>query len=100
MTRNAFNKIKAGLEDAIAYAKGDESRGVAHVPPTVDVRAIRKGLKLKQDEFAARYGFGVARLRDWEQGRSRPDSLARAFLTVIERDHEAVDRALQGSSVR
>lgn len=97
MTKSAFDKIKAGLEDAIAYAGGDESRGTAHVPETIDVRAIRKALGLKQEEFAVRYGIGLGRLRDWEQGRSWPDSAARAYLTVIEREHEAVDRALHAA---
>lgn len=95
MSRPAFEKIKAGLDDAIAYAKGDASRAVAHIPPSIDVRGIRKQLGLKQSEFAERYGFGLARLRDWEQGRSRPDSASRAYLIVIQRDHEAVDRALE-----
>lgn len=92
---SAFEKIKAGLEDALAIAEGDLSRGVVHVPAEIDVRAIRKSLGLKQAEFAAAYGFGLARLRDWEQGRSRPDSAARAYLIVIDRDHAAVDRALR-----
>ncbi len=33
-------------------------------------------------------------LRDWEQGRSEPDQPAKAYLTVIARDHEGVERAL------
>ena len=97
MTKSAFNKIKAGLEDAIAFAQGDETRAESHIPPTVDVRGIRKQLRLKQDEFAARYGFGLARLRDWEQGRSRPDSAVRAYLLVIKRDPASVDRALRAA---
>lgn len=91
---SAFAKIAAGLEDAIAIAEGATDRGVLHIPAEIDVRAIRKGLKLRQTEFAARYGFSLASLRDWEQGRYRPDSAARAYLLVIQRDHEAVDRAL------
>ena len=94
---SAFEKIKAGLEDAIAFAEGDTERGVVHVPAEIDVRAIRKALGLSQAEFAASYGFGLPRLRDWEQGRSRPDSASRAYLLVIERDHEAVDRALRAA---
>ena len=92
---SAFEKIKAGLEDAIAFAEGDASRGRIHVPAEIDVRAIRRTLKLSQAEFAASYGFGLHRLRDWEQGRSRPDSAARAYLMVIARDHASVDRALR-----
>jgi putative transcriptional regulator len=91
----AIDKIMAGLEDAVAFAKGDESRGTVHVPAEIDVRAIRRSLKLSQAEFAASYGFGLHRLRDWEQGRSRPDSAVRAYLLVIKRDHASVDRALR-----
>ena len=31
-------------------------------------------------------------LRDWEQGRSQPDQPARAYLAVIARDPEHVNR--------
>ena len=92
--KTAFDKIKAGLDDAIAIAEGDTSRGVIHVPEKMDVRAIRKTLHLNQEDFAARFGFGLARLRDWEQGRSSPDGALRAYLTVIEKDPKAVERAL------
>jgi putative transcriptional regulator len=97
MSKSAFDKIKAGLEDAIAFSDGDDSRGVIHVPETIDVRSIRKGLGLSQERFALRYGFGLARLRDWEQGRTAPDSAARAYLRVIQLEHEAVDRALRAA---
>lgn len=40
MTKRAFDKIAAGLNDAIAYANGDTSRARVHEP--VDVRAIRQ----------------------------------------------------------
>jgi putative transcriptional regulator len=97
MTRSAFRKIKAGLDDAIAFAKGDKSRGKIRVPASIDVRAIRKSLGLSQEEFAAKYSFGLARLRDWEQGRSAPDGAVRAYLLVIQREREAVDRALRAA---
>lgn len=95
--KSAFEKIMAGAEDALAFARGDADRGVVHVPAEVDVRAIRKALGLNQAAFAASYGFGLPRLRDWEQGRSRPDSAARAYLLVISRETEAVNRALRAA---
>lgn len=97
MTKAAFDKIKAGLDDAIAFVAGDKTRAVISVPDTVDVRAIRKQLGLNQAEFASRYGIGLSRLRDWEQGRSWPDSALRAYLKVIQRDHQAVDNALRAA---
>jgi len=33
-------------------------------------------------------------LRDWEQGRRQPDAPARAWLTVIAADPQAVERML------
>jgi putative transcriptional regulator len=65
-----------------------------HIPAEIDVRAVRVRLKMTQEEFAVRYGLTLARIRDWEQGRSSPDSAARAYLTVIEREPKAVARAL------
>lgn len=93
----AFDKIKAGLEDAIAYAEGkaDMRKYNVHVPVEVDVKAIRTKLGLSQDEFAQRFSFTVARIRDWEQGRSKPDSAARAYLMVIAKERKAVERALK-----
>ena len=49
--RTVAASILAGMEDAFAYAKGDRSRGVAHlvcVPEKVDVRALRERFKLSQ----------------------------------------------------
>lgn len=49
---------------------------------------------MSQGEFAARFGFKLDALQNWEQGRHRPDGAARAFRRVIEREPEAVLRAL------
>lgn len=95
--KKAFEKIKAGLDDAIAYAQGhaDKSAFRIHIPREINVRAMRRKLKLSQNEFAERFGFTAARIRDWEQGRSRPDGAIRAYLTVIEKEPRAVERALK-----
>jgi putative transcriptional regulator len=41
-----------------------------------------------------KYGLSIASLRDWEQGRFSPDPTARAYLTIIDRAPEAVEKAL------
>lgn len=88
----AFDRISAGLEDAIAFAQGDTSRGrVTKVP---DVKAIRVATNKTQDEFAKAYHLPVGTLRDWEQNRRQPDAPARVLLTIIERDPQAVERLL------
>lgn len=96
MTKKAFDKIAAGLNDAIAFAHGnaDPATYRIHVPAEVDVKAIRKSLGLTQAEFGLRYGFGP-RVRDWEQKRKAPDAATRAYLRVIEKEPQAVARALE-----
>jgi putative transcriptional regulator len=65
-------------------------------PSKVDVRAIREATKLSQEDFALRFGLELATVRNWEQGRSEPDTAARNFLITIARDPEAVTAALTG----
>lgn len=97
MAKKAFAQIMAGVEDTVAYAKGDRARGVKHavrVPDEVDVRAIRMRFKLSRPKFAARFGLDVRALQDWEQGRRHPDRSTRILLRVIEKEPAAVERAL------
>ena len=65
-----------------------------HVPPEVDVKAIRRKLGMSQAQFARSFGFALDAVQNWEQGRRRPEGAARAFLKVIEREPDAVRRAL------
>lgn len=64
------------------------------MPRTSRVKIIRRALGLTQEEFADRYEIPLGTLRDWEQGRSRPDQPARSYLKIIARDPEGVRRAL------
>jgi putative transcriptional regulator len=95
-------RIIAGLDDALVYAVGDESRGRTtrvSVPEHVDVKAIRQRLRLSQAEFAHRYGFSLSAVRHWEQQRRHPEGSARMLLTIIDKEPEAVERALAARSL-
>ena len=98
MTKRAFDKIMEGLDQARAYLDGtaDKRRYRVHVPAKVDVKKIRKRLGLSQQSFAATYGFALSAVRDWEQGRRRPERSARILLKIVEKEPEAVTRALAG----
>lgn len=98
MSDTNFRRIIAGLNDAVAIAEGraDPSTYRVHVPEDVDVKRIRQRLRLSQTEFARRYGFSPSAVKDWEQRRRRPEAAARVLLMVIDREPEAVDRALAG----
>jgi putative transcriptional regulator len=96
MTKRAFDKIMEGLDQARAYLEGtaDQQRYRVHVPAKVDVKKIRRRLGLSQASFAATYGFALSAVRDWEQGRRRPERSARILLKIVEKEPEAVTRAL------
>ena len=99
--------IKRGVDWARVRSMSEEEieRGIAADPdaaaPMSDaeitaarVRWVRQRDGLSQEQFAARYRVPVGTLRDWEQGRREPDAAALAYLRVIEREPEAVARAL------
>jgi putative transcriptional regulator len=60
------------------------------------VKRARSATGLSQSAFAKRFRINPARLKDWEQGRSMPDSAALAYLKVIEREQKTVERVLAG----
>ena len=93
----AGQEIIASLKEAIAWAGGGNVpvRVTAVRIPTTDVRAVRRKLGLSQSEFAAKFGFQPATLKNWEQGRTRPDGPARVLLAVIARHPDAVEDALR-----
>jgi putative transcriptional regulator len=93
------DSIRRGLKQAVAYAKdtSDKGRYRVHVPADVDVRAIRARLDMTQEEFARRFGFSINTLRHWEQGKRRPEGPTRAYLLVIDRAPEAVQKALRAA---
>src|SRR5918994_869892 len=96
MTKLGKRLIKAADEArAIALGEADPSTYRVYVPADIDVKAIRQRLKMTQAQFSARYGFPLGTLRDWEQGKGRPDTSARVLLLVISKEPEAVERALQ-----
>jgi putative transcriptional regulator len=61
-------------------------------PKPIDVKAIRKRVKMSQAEFSRAYGISKRALQEWEQGGRQPDSAARAYLTVIAKEPAVVRR--------
>src|SRR5882672_39076 len=96
MSKKAFDKIAAGLADAVAIAKGEADPATyrVHVPADIDVVKIRKSMGLTREAFAMRFGLQLGTVRDWEQRKRRPEGAARVLLAVIETEPEAVTRAL------
>lgn len=60
----------------------------------VDARAIRVALGMSQPAFAAAFGLKLAVIRDWEQGRTKPDGASRVLLMTIAHRPEVVRNAV------
>jgi DNA-binding transcriptional regulator YiaG len=74
------------------------------LPETLDVAAIRMALPgrphaVTQDQFARRFGFSLGAVRDWEQGRRKPDGAARALLFLIAHDAAGIEAAIQAAII-
>ena len=92
----AFDKIMVGLDDARAYLKGNRSGFVVHdieVSDT-DVVAIRRRTGLSQPAFARSIGIPLGTLKNWEQGRRRPEGPARVLLALIAKRPSIVQEEL------
>lgn len=89
-------RIIQGLQQAVAWTRGeDNSARVTQVQvPDVDVRDVRRKMGLSQARFALKFGFPPATLRNWEQGRTRPDTPTRVLLAVIAQHPEVVEDVL------
>ncbi len=95
MSKKAFDQIMEGLNEALAFARGELKGAKLHVPPEIDVRSIRSKLHLSQEDFARIFGFTIDQIKAWEQGRNRPLGGVRAYLMIIDRDPDAVIKILQ-----
>ncbi len=92
----AGQSIIRGLNEAIAWAQGEAVEAKAHTIhiPVVDTREVRESLHLSQAAFAEKFGFPLATIRNWEQGRREPELPAKILLAVIARHPQIVEQVL------
>jgi putative transcriptional regulator len=97
---NVSRGVIEGFKEVRAHVRGEIQlrRYQYDLPGPVDVKAIRTKQGLSQSQFAKRFGFSVRTLQDWELGRVQPPSAVRAYLTVIDRFPDTVEKALLGAA--
>ena len=89
MKEEDFESLKRGMAQAKSYLEDGARDGyVVHSP--VDIKAVRAKTKLSQQAFARTYGIEVAALRDWEQGRRKPDRAAQTLISIIDKAPDLV----------
>ncbi len=85
----------AGLTEATEFVRGAKPAARVTVIEVPDVRAIRRELRMSQNQFADAYHIPLSTLKNWEQGRRAPDAPAAAYLQAIARRPEVIRDALQ-----
>lgn len=89
---NTFGKeLIQSLGEAIDHAKGS-GPAVVHIPVTP--RVVRKQVNLTQAEMASLMGMSLSGYRKWEQGTRQFSGPTARLLRVIQKEPEAVKRAL------
>ena len=93
----AGKEILAGAEDALAYLKGDKTRGRAWKVRTthVNVKAIRKKLGMTQEVFSSTFAIPVSTIKKWETNNRVPEGPTKAYLMVIDSKPEMVRKVLE-----
>ena len=90
MKKDLFNELLKSVRQGSAILRGDKKSARIYEFSEPAIRSIRHQYGLSQDKFASLMGISVATLRNWEQGRRKPEGAARILLQVAARHPEAV----------
>jgi putative transcriptional regulator len=93
----AFAELLASVREAGRIRRGTLRPARVTKFKPADVKALRSRLGQSQTEFALMIGVSVATLRNWEQGRRRPEGPALALLRVATTNPRLVARALHST---
>lgn len=90
MKDELFQELLESVRQGGAILRGDAKPSRSFAVSDPNVRGIRSRYGMTQEGFARLIGISVATLRNWEQGRRRPEGPARVLLQIAERSPEAV----------
>jgi putative transcriptional regulator len=89
------DRLASSLKEALAWKRGEIALPVRRFEPmpAARVKEIRKKVAKSPRDFEQRFGVPARTVEGWEQGR-KVDASAQILLRVIEKDPQAVERAL------
>ncbi len=95
MKEQAFNELMESMKQAVAISNGEMQPSRTFVYSPVNVKEIRERTNKNQEEFANMIGVKVGTLRNWEQGRRKPDGAALSLLKIVAANPIYVDQILK-----
>lgn len=90
MNDELFQELLASVKQGAEITKGTMQPSRSFEFPETEVRALREQFGLSQDKFADLVGISVGTLRNWEQGRRKPEGPARVLLRVASSHPDAL----------
>jgi putative transcriptional regulator len=94
MKQELFNELLESIRQAGEIRKGKQVASRMNIIEDPDVRQIRDSYDMSQDQFASLLGISVATLRNWEQGRRKPQGPAKVLLRVAAKRPKAILESL------
>ena len=97
MSRVGADLVEA-FDEIAAFLKGDATVDSYNLPTDAltaeRIRAIRRSVASSTKSFEDEFHIPARTIESYEQGRRRPDAATSLLLRVLERDPDAVRRAL------
>jgi len=90
MKEELFNELVESVREGGKILRDKKKPSRIFVIEAPNVKKIRTGYELSQNEFAALMGISVKTLRNWEQGRRAPKGAARVLLQIAAKHPEVI----------
>jgi len=90
MKQELFEELLESVKEAKAIIDGEKEPSRIFIYDELDVKLIREQFGLSQSKFASLLGISLGTLRNWEQGRRKPQGPARVLLRVARKYPEAI----------
>ncbi len=94
MKDDAFKELMESARQAVKISKEEALPSRVFYVEPVDVKAVREKSAKSQESFASMIGVSVSTLRNWEQGRRKPDGAAMSLLRIVAADPSYVEKIL------
>ena len=89
-----FELLMESVKEAGAIMRGEAQPSRKFEISSLDIKSIREGTRKTQNEFALMIGVSPGTLRNWEQGRRKPEGPAMALLKVVQQNPDYVAKVL------